>query len=224
MTASPSRSNPNPTPTPPPRRQFAASVLETRLNDVLRFTLGRTYGVSVQDSFLSAPPMVAADQPLPGTVMVRSCLCAWQTHRGESSRSRGRFGPSVSDVLIGRAPRVSDVDLSVGMVIVRVHLFRTSAHTSWSGCAKTRATMEVHHFFSNTTPQFGRNFRPLPKTALFGEKNKTAATTPAKNSHDLGMQREPCKKIRPTYYFIFFPRLWVKDRRHSETIVSDEKC
>ncbi len=56
--------------------QFAASVLETRLNEVLRFTLGRTYGVSVQDSFVSAPPMLRPDQPLPGTVMVRErCLC-----------------------------------------------------------------------------------------------------------------------------------------------------
>lgn len=52
-------------------QQFASSVLETRLNEVLRFTLGRTYGVSVQDSFLSAPPMLREDQPLPGTVMVR---------------------------------------------------------------------------------------------------------------------------------------------------------
>ncbi|CAM9691194.1 unnamed protein product [Scytosiphon promiscuus] len=50
--------------------QFASSVLETRLNEVLRFTLGRTYGVSVQDSFLSAPPMLRPDQPLPGTVMI----------------------------------------------------------------------------------------------------------------------------------------------------------
>ncbi|CAM9334409.1 unnamed protein product [Ectocarpus fasciculatus] len=50
--------------------QFASSVLETRLNEVLRFTLGRTYGVSVQDSFLSAPPMLREDQPLPGTVMI----------------------------------------------------------------------------------------------------------------------------------------------------------
>ncbi|CAM9743444.1 unnamed protein product [Ectocarpus sp. 12 AP-2014] len=50
--------------------QFASSVLETRLNDVLRFTLGRTYGVSVQDSFLAAPPMLREDQPLPGTVMI----------------------------------------------------------------------------------------------------------------------------------------------------------
>lgn len=55
-----------------------ASVLETRLNEVLRFTLGRTYGVSVTDSFHFAPPIVAPDQPLPGTVMVRlhSC-CLW---------------------------------------------------------------------------------------------------------------------------------------------------
>lgn len=52
-------------------KQFASSVLETRLNEVLRFTLGRTYGVSVQDSFTSAPPMLRPDQPLPGTVTVR---------------------------------------------------------------------------------------------------------------------------------------------------------
>ena len=33
----------------------------------------------------------------------------------------------------------------------------------------TRATIEVHHFFSNTTPQFG-SLRPLRKTDL--EKNQ----------------------------------------------------
>ena len=54
-------------------KQFASSVLETRLNEVLRFTLGRTYGVSVQDSFTAAPPMLRPDQPLPGTVTVRGC-------------------------------------------------------------------------------------------------------------------------------------------------------
>ena len=34
-----------------------------------------------------------------------------------------------------------------------------------------RATIEVHHFFSNTTPQFG-SLRHVPKTDL--ERNKTA--------------------------------------------------
>lgn len=50
--------------------QFAASVLERRLNEVLRFTLGRTYGVTVHDSFASAPPLIKPSQELPGTVMV----------------------------------------------------------------------------------------------------------------------------------------------------------
>ncbi|CAM9595638.1 unnamed protein product [Ascophyllum nodosum] len=50
--------------------QFAASVLERRLFDVLRFTLGRTYGVSVSESFHSAPPILLPDQPLQGTVMI----------------------------------------------------------------------------------------------------------------------------------------------------------
>ena len=36
---------------------------------------------------------------------------------------------------------------------------------------ETRATIEVHHFFSNTTPQFG-SLKPLPKTGL--EEQKTA--------------------------------------------------
>ena len=35
----------------------------------------------------------------------------------------------------------------------------------------TRATIEVHHFFSNSTPHFG-SLRPLPQTDL--EKNKAA--------------------------------------------------
>lgn len=47
-------------------------VLETRLNEVLRFSLGRTYGVTVQESFASAPPMQTPEQELPGTVTVRS--------------------------------------------------------------------------------------------------------------------------------------------------------
>lgn len=64
-------------------QKYAASVLERRLNEVLRFSLGRTYGVSVQDNFSSAPPMVKPSQPLPGTVMVRvfclhACVCLGQ--------------------------------------------------------------------------------------------------------------------------------------------------
>ena len=39
---------------------------------------------------------------------------------------------------------------------------------------RARATIEVHHFFSDTTPQFGK-LRPLPKIDL--EKNKTATCT-----------------------------------------------
>ncbi|CAM9682109.1 unnamed protein product, partial [Discosporangium mesarthrocarpum] len=50
--------------------QFVCSVLERRLMEVLRFHLGRTYTVSVQESFSIAPPMVNESDPLPGMVTV----------------------------------------------------------------------------------------------------------------------------------------------------------
>ena len=51
-----------------------------------------------------------------------------------------------------------------------------------------RAKIEVHHFFSNSTPQFG-SLRPLPKTDL--EKIKLI---PDEKSHGSGIQRESRKK------------------------------
>ena len=52
-------------------------------------------------------------------------------------------------------------------------------------------------FFLNTTPQFG-SLRPLPKTDLQKNKNKTA-TFGMKTSHGLGARREPKKNgVFPT--------------------------
>ena len=49
---------------------------------------------------------------------------------------------------------------------------------------KTCATIEVHHFFLNTTPHF-RSLRPLPKTDLDNLK-----LLQDEISHGLGVQRE----------------------------------
>lgn len=70
--------------------QFAASVLETRLNEVLRFTLGRTYGVSVHESFNCAPPMLSPQQPMPGIVTVSVFCCRGALYSPEAC-------PSVSE-------------------------------------------------------------------------------------------------------------------------------
>ena len=64
---------------------------------------------------------------------------------------------------------------------------------------KTRATMEVHDFFSEVS-QFG-SLRLGSNKTYFELKKKLLSD---EKSHGLGTQREPCKKMAQ---FFFFPTI-----------------
>ena len=81
----------------------------------------------------------------------------------------------------------------------------------------TRATTEVHHFFSEV-PQVGR-LRPLPKTD-FEEKLKLLRATGSKFQWPRYTTRIMPKMA---YYLFFFRRFWVKEPRHSETVVAKKR-
>ena len=74
---------------------------------------------------------------------------------------------------------------------------------------QTRATIEMHHSFSEV-PHFG-SLILLPKTVRGKIK-----LVPDEKSHSLGIQRESCKEMTG------FRRFWAKEPRHSN--ISHEKC
>ena len=66
----------------------------------------------------------------------------------------------------------------------------------------TRATMEVHHSFYNTTPQFGSLRKSLPKTYL--EQDKAAAGWKITMAYAHNENHE--QKI--AFLFFNFPTIW----------------
>lgn len=93
------------------------------MNEVLRFTLGRTYGVSVQDSFFSAPPMFAPDQPLPGTIVVRVLTSISVAVDTSNVHAVVVLGWCLG-VLLGTAAAavVVDIGVAVSLLVVRWRL------------------------------------------------------------------------------------------------------
>ena len=107
-----------------------------------------------------------------------------------SRRGVQRRGPQASHATLARGAADSKTILSSpnGM--------RRSVESSPEPCLRTRATVEVHHFFSNTTPQFGSFFRPFPDRQLIWRRKKELLQEyrVKKKSHVLRTRRESCKK------------------------------
>ena len=85
---------------------------------------------------------------------------------------------------------------------------------------KTRATIEVHHFFSKVS--HSRSLRHVLLNLKIDLESKKTATIPdEKTPIGLGIQREKsCKKM--AYYFSF-RRVWLKEPRHSESISYEKR-